>query len=382
MRHAIYLDHAASAPIHPHVIAQMTDIMKTYKGNASSIHAFGRDIKRVLYEAKARISSCIGCSPDQLLFTSGGTESNNMAILGAADAYEHRGRHIITSSIEHYSVLQCCKQLQRRGYEVTYLSVDEYGMICIDQLKKSIRPDTVLISVMYGNNEIGTLQPIQLIGQLARERSILFHTDVVQALGTETIYCDDLSADLITFSSHKIGGPQGVGMLYTRSDVSLSPLMFGGLQQNDRRAGTENVAGIVGFATAVELVNAQLEQRRAHFYDLHQKLICGLEATIDRASFRINGHPRHVLSHITNVSFLGIDSDTMLIKLDLKGIAVANGSACTSGSAKRSHVLQAMGLPADVVSSAVRFSFGMENTTEQIDSCVKVIGDIIRQSGA
>ncbi|WP_411343460.1 cysteine desulfurase family protein [Paenibacillus sp. WLX1005] len=375
----IYLDHAASTPVHPEVAQQMLNVMTGTHGNASSVHAFGRAAKRIVSQARDLISSRIGCHPNELVFTAGGTESDNMALFGAAEALKEQGRHIITSQIEHHAVLHACEVLEKRGYEITYLPVNESGRVSLDDLRAAIRPDTILISIMFGNNEVGTLQPIVEMGQLAREHNILFHTDAVQALGGVSINCHELPVDLISFSSHKINGPQGIGALYVRQGTKLEPLLHGGLQERKRRAGTENLAGIAGFGKAIELATDKLEQRNSELAALRGYFLEQLEEQAGRDAFVINTPLEQSLPHILNVSFPGTTSETMLMNLDMEQIAAASGSACTSGSLELSHVLQAMNLPQNVQQSAIRFSFGLGNNTQEIEQTAQKIATILQR---
>lgn len=373
----IYLDHAASTPVHPQVAQTMMDVMTGQYGNASSIHAFGREAKRTVNGARDAIAALLGCFPDELVFTSGGTESDNLAIFGAVAARKEKGRHIITSAVEHHAVLHTCEELERQGYEVTYLGVDEHGRIRMEELQQAIRPDTVLITIMYANNEVGTLQPIREIGELARERGVLFHTDAVQALGTQHISCKDMPVDMISLSAHKINGPQGVGALYVRRGTMLEARTHGGLQERQRRAGTENMAGIAGFAEALKIAVSQAEKRYEHDLLLRSLLLEQLEKRVGSEHFHVNGHPDYTLPHILNVSFPEVSTETMLMNLDMEGIAVASGSACTSGSLEVSHVLQAMNLPEALLHSAIRFSWGLGNTTEEMIKTGEKIGTIL-----
>lgn len=375
----IYLDHAASTPVHPEVAQQMLNVMTGTHGNASSVHAFGRAAKQIVSRARDLISSRLGCHPNELVFTAGGTESDNLALFGVAEALKEQGRHIITSQIEHHAVLHACEVLEKRGYAITYLPVDPHGRVSLDELRAAIRPDTILISIMFGNNEVGTLQPIEEIGQLARERGILFHTDAVQALGGVMINCHELPVDMISFSAHKINGPQGIGALYVRQGTKLEPLLHGGLQERKRRAGTENLAGIAGFGKAVELATDKLEQRHNELAALRRHFLEQLEEKAGREAFVINTPLEQSLPHILNVSFPGTTSETMLMNLDMEQIAAASGSACTSGSLELSHVLQAMNLPQNVQQSAIRFSFGLGNTTQEIEQTAQKIATILQR---
>lgn len=375
----IYLDHAASTPVHPEVAEAMVTVMREQYGNASSIHAYGRAAKRLVNGSRDRLAALVGCRPDELVFTSGGTESDNLALFGAAEARKDRGRHIITTAIEHHAVLHACGRLEKQGYEVTYLPVDRQGQVHPEQVREAIRPDTILISVMYANNEVGTIQPIEDIGALAAEKGIVFHVDAVQALGALEIRLGELSVDLMSFSAHKINGPQGVGALYVSRELVIEPILFGGLQERRRRAGTENMAGIAGFAKAAELAAQQLPGRAARDEELRRIFLDTLETEVGAGRFHVNGHPTRRLAHIVNVSFPECDTETMLMNLDMEGIAVASGSACSSGSLEPSHVLEAMNLPINFLNSAIRFSFGLGNTTEEMKLTAEKVGTILNR---
>ncbi|MNW34198.1 Cysteine desulfurase [compost metagenome] len=378
MKH-IYLDHAASTPIHPEVAEVMMSVMREQYGNASSIHSYGRAAKKLVNGARDRIAKVLGCRSDELVFTSGGTESDNLAIFGTVAARPQRGRHIITTSIEHHAVLHTCEKLEKDGFEVTYLPVDRYGRIHSESVLEAIRPDTILVSVMYGNNEVGTIQPIEEIGKITSERDIVFHVDAVQALGTVPIHCSELPVDLMSFSSHKINGPQGVGALYVRHELMIEPQLYGGLQERKRRAGTENMAGIAGFAKALELVSTGLAEVVQHDEMLRGTLLNSLEQRIGSDRYQINGSQSERLPHILNISFPECDAETMLMNLDMEGIAVSSGSACTSGSLEPSHVLEAMNLPKNLLSSAIRFSFGLGNTNEEMKLTAEKVETILER---
>ncbi|RCX22469.1 cysteine desulfurase [Fontibacillus phaseoli] len=375
----IYLDHAASTPVHPEVAEAMLGVMTEQYGNASSVHSFGRAAKRLVNGSRDKLARFIGCRSEELVFTGGGTESDNLALFGTAEARSDRGRHIITTAIEHHAVIHACQRLEQQGYEVTYLPVDRYGQVHPEQVHEAIRPDTILVSVMYGNNETGTIQPIAEIGELTSSRDIVFHVDAVQAMGALPINCHELPVDLMSFSSHKINGPQGVGALYIRRELSIEPILYGGLQERKRRAGTENMAGIAGFAKAAELAAAQLPERAARDEQLREVLISALKREIGEERFHVNGHPSQRLPHILNISFPECDTETMLMNLDMEGIAVASGSACSSGSLEPSHVLEAMNLPQNILRSAIRFSFGLGNTTEEMQHTAEKIGTILER---
>ncbi|WP_456289581.1 cysteine desulfurase [Paenibacillus sp. AK002] len=376
---SVYLDHAASTPVHPEVAERMMNVMTSQYGNASSVHAFGREAKKIVNGARDRIASLLGCHSDELVFTAGGTESDNLAVLGLLESLGAEGRHVITSAVEHHAVLHTCHELERRGCQVTYVPVDPTGRVSAEDIAGAIQDNTALVTIMYGNNEVGTVQPIAEIGELCRSRGIVFHTDAVQALGSEAINCRELPVDMWSFSAHKINGPQGVGALVVRRGLSVSPRLFGGLQEKKRRAGTENMAGIAGFAAAVEWTVQNMDTRIQHYRELRSTLLDGLRQEIGENSFVINGNPEHHLPHILNISFPGANTETMLMNLDMEGIAAASGSACTSGSLEISHVLRAMKLSDPVLRSAIRFSFGLGNTTQEMEYTAQKIGTILNR---
>jgi len=374
----IYLDHAATTPLHPEVVEAMLPYFREHFGNPSSIHGYGQKVKLALVEARDRIASRLGCAAGQLIFTSGGTESDNLALFGvAASALGQVRKHIITSAVEHHAVLHACKQLERSGFEVTFLPVDRTGRIDLSELESALRPDTLMISLMFGNNEVGTLQPVYEAGMLARSRGVWLHIDAVQALGVMPLSLASMPADLVSFSAHKINGPKGVGALYVGKGVPLSPRLFGGSQERNKRAGTENVPGIVGFAKAVELATDDVNAKRERLERIRAHMIERLRERLGPDKFVVNGHPSERLPHILNVSFPGVDSETMLMNLDLAGIAASSGSACSSGSLEPSHVLQAMGLPEPLLRSAVRFSFGYDTTEQEIDTAAQTVATIL-----
>lgn len=374
----IYLDHAATTPIHPEVKQAMLPFLDQYFGNPSSIHQFGREVRHAIDKARVQVAQALNGEPGQLIFTSGGTEADNLALLGVAESMRAMGKnHIITTQIEHHAVLDACRYLEKIGYEVTYLPVDHTGMVHIEDVEKAIRPQTALVSVMFGNNEVGTIQPIKEIGFLTREKGVLFHTDAVQAFGMEEIDMKALPVDLISISSHKINGPKGVGALYMSGKVKLTPRMFGGSQERRRRAGTENVPGIVGFGQAAEIIQRNREENRSKVKKLRHIFIQTLKQ--NDIEFVVNGHEEKVLPHILNVSFLGTETETLLMNFDLEGIACASGSACTSGTLEVSHVLQAMRIDEALLRSAIRFSFGMGNTEEEIREAANKVAAVVRR---
>jgi cysteine desulfurase len=374
----IYLDHAATTPLHPEVLEAMLPYYRESFGNPSSMHAFGQVAKKAIDRARATIADRLGCRTNELIFTSGGTESNNNAIFGAMSAAGGK-QHLITTRIEHHAVLHPCEQLEKLGSEATYLEPDDTGLIAPEQIEKAIRPDTALISIMFGNNEVGTLQPIDAIGKVARSRGIAFHVDAVQALGKVDMNLSDLPVDLMSFSAHKINGPKGIGALYVSGKQRLAPLLYGGSQERKRRPGTENVAGIAAFAKAVELAFEERTNRCEQTERLRSAMLGGLINHLGAEAFVVNGHQTLRLPHILNVSFPGTDSETLLMNLDIAGIAASSGSACTSGSLEVSHVLQAMRLPESVIHAAIRFSFGMGNSMEEIETAAKKIATIVKR---
>lgn len=377
---SIYLDHAATSPLQPAVFEAMLPYQIGYFGNPSSMHAYGRDARKALNEARDLIANSLGCQPGQLVFTSGGTESDNLALFGTLNGYGKDKKHLITTRVEHQAVLNACRHLEELGYEVTYLPVDSSGVVSLTDIEAAVRPDTFLISVMYGNNEVGSIQPVADIGLLARKKGILFHVDAVQALGIADIDLSALPVDLMTFSAHKINGPKGVGALYVSPQVRLSPLLFGGNQERKRRAGTENVPGIVGFSKAVQIAMENLSEKRERMERLRQQFILTLQSRLDPGTgFTVNGNSDRRLPHILNVSFPGTDTETLLMNLDLEGIAASSGSACTSGSLEVSHVLEAMNLSPEVTHSAVRFSFGWGNTEEEICRAAEIAATIVNR---
>ncbi|UKS27781.1 cysteine desulfurase [Paenibacillus sp. HWE-109] len=373
----IYLDYAATTPVHPDVLEAMLPFYTAFYGNPSSTHSFGRATRTALNRFRDAMAKSLGCLPAELIFTSGGTESNNMAIFGLLNANKEEKKHILTTQIEHHAVLHPCERLESLGYEVTYLPVGPTGLTQIEDVEAAIRPDTALISVMYVNNEVGTIQPIKSIGQLARARQIPFHVDAVQALGKLPINLHELPVDLVSFSAHKLYGPKGVGALYVSKHTKLIPHVYGGSQERKRRAGTENVAAIAGFAKAVELFLPQQISMQQQAAELRQVMIDVLEQQLGSEGFTINGHTEQSVPHILNISFPGISTETLLMNLDLDNVAAASGSACTSGSLEVSHVLKAMKLPENVTASAVRFSFGMGNSKEQIETAAQKVATII-----
>ncbi|WP_307194361.1 cysteine desulfurase family protein [Neobacillus niacini] len=361
----IYLDHAATTPMHPRVIEKMMEVMNNNFGNPSSIHSFGREARHYIDLARETLARSIGAKENEIIFTSGGTEADNMALFGAAESNQHKGKHIITTQIEHHAVLHACQRLEKMGFEVTYLPVNQTGVISLDDLRGALRDDTILVSVMYGNNEVGTIQPIKEIGELLKSHQALFHSDAVQAYGIEEINVEELNVDLLAVSAHKINGPKGTGFLYVRDKVKLVPRAYGGEQERKRRAGTENVAAIVGFQEAVKIASEERLVKREIYQGFKKNFINHL--TEHHIDFSLNGLLEHSLPHVLNLSFPGTNVEAMLVNLDLAGIAVSSGSACTAGSIEPSHVLVAMfGKESDVLINSIRFSFGFNTTEDQI----------------
>ncbi len=374
----IYLDHAATTPMHPRVIEVITSTMTEHFGNPSSIHSYGREARKLVDDARVGIAQSIGAHETEVIFTSGGTEADNYAIFGVAQANRVKGKHIITTAIEHHAVLRTCQQLEKEGFEVTYLPVDETGVISLEDFKQSLRDDTILVTIMYGNNEVGSIQPIAQIGELLEQHQAVFHTDAVQAYGTETIHVTELKVDLLSVSAHKINGPKGIGFLYAKNGVKLSPRLFGGEQERKRRAGTENVPSVTGFLEAVKIAYAEKEVRREKYSQLKEMLITTLKTK--HIEFEINGNLETSLQHVLNLSFPGTHVEAMLVNLDLAGIAVSSGSACTAGTIDPSHVLVAMfGEKSDKLTNSIRFSFGDTNTVEQMQRTGEEIAKIVQR---
>lgn len=372
----IYLDHSATTPVDPQVADLMLKYYLEFYGNPSSVHSYGREVKKALEDARSQVASLIGANPAEITFTSGGTEADNLAIQGVAKTRANKGKHLITTAIEHHAVLDTCKYLAKNGYELTVLPVDEEGSVSIDDVIKAIRPDTILISIMHANNEVGSIQPIAEIGKLTREKDILLHVDAVQSLGKIPIDVKQMNIDLLTMSSHKIYGPKGVGALYVRKGVKLSPLVFGGSQERKIRSGTENTPGIIGFGLACELAGQRMEEENKELTRLRDKLLDGILSSID--SVKLNG-PRGEkrLPNNVNVSIRYIEGESLLLSLDMMGIAASSGSACTSGSLDPSHVLLAMGLSHEVAHGSLRLSLGRQNTDEDIDFVLQELPKIV-----
>lgn len=373
----IYLDNAATTKVADSVVDAMLPYFKEYYGNASSIYQLGAKSKEALDESREYIAGTLGAKTNEIYFTAGGSESDNWAIKATADAYAQKGKHIITSAIEHHAVLHTCEYLEKHGYEVTYVGVDENGVIKLDELKAAIRPDTILISVMFANNEIGTIQPIKEIGEIAKEHDILFHTDAVQAYAQIPINVDEMHIDMLSASGHKLNGPKGIGFLYIRKGIKIRSFVHGGQQERGRRAGTENIPGIVGLAAAAKRSFSMLEEKMKKEIELRDYLISRIEAEIPYC--RLNGDRKKRLPNNVNFSFQFIEGESMLILLDSKGIAASSGSACTSGSLDPSHVLLAIGLPHEIAHGSLRLTMSEENTKEEMDYVVEQLTAILER---
>lgn len=373
----IYLDNAATTKVADSVVDAMLPYFKEYYGNASSIYQLGAKSKEALDESREYIAGTLGAKTNEIYFTAGGSESDNWAIKATADAYAQKGKHIITSAIEHHAVLHTCEYLEKHGYEVTYVGVDENGVIKLDELKAAIRPDTILISVMFANNEIGTIQPIKEIGEIAKEHDILFHTDAVQAYAQVPINVDEMHIDMLSASGHKLNGPKGIGFLYIRKGIKIRSFVHGGQQERGRRAGTENIPGIVGLAAAAKRSFSMLEEKMQKEIELRDYLISRIEAEIPYC--RLNGDRKKRLPNNVNFSFQFIEGESMLILLDSKGIAASSGSACTSGSLDPSHVLLAIGLPHEIAHGSLRLTLSEENTKEEMDYVVEQLAAILER---
>jgi len=367
------MDHSATTPVREEVVEAMLPFYRELFGNPSSVHAPGRTVRRAIEEAREKTAQALGAEPAEIFFTAGGTESNNITLRGAA---KKRGKpgHIITSSIEHHAVLDVCSELAAEGHQVTFLSVDHYGRVSIDQLQAAITPDTFMISIMAANNEIGTLQPLTAIGEMAREHQILFHTDAVQMVGQLPLDLKNLNVDFLSLSAHKFNGPKGIGALYMRKGVKVTPLYCGGGQERKLRPGTENVPGIVGLSRALELAVAEMADKKKRLEAMRHKMIKELLAISETI---LNGHPEERLPNNVNVSFKHIEGEAVLLSLDLEGIAASSGSACSSGSLEPSHVLSAIGLDHPTAHGSIRFSLGWGNTEEDVDYLLQVVPRVV-----
>jgi len=371
----IYLDYAATTPTHPEVVKAMLPYFTEAFGNPSSIYSCGQQARGAIEESRTKIADLIGARDEEIVFTSGGTEADNFAIKGVASSKESKGNHILTSPIEHHAVIETCKFLERRGFSITYLPVDEYGLVDPSDVKKAITDKTILISVMHANNEIGTIEPIAEIGRIAREAGIYFHTDTVQTVGHIPINVDELGVDLLSISAHKLYGPKGVGALYIRKGTKLVSLVHGGEQERGQRAGTYNVPGIIGFGRAVELAQQEMNQEAERLTPLRDKLINGLLERIDHT--RLNGHPRKRLPNNVNISVDFVEGESMCLGLDLAGICASTGSACASSTLEPSHVLLATGLSPERAYGSLRFTLGKWTTEEEIDQVLEVLPPLV-----
>ena len=374
MSKLIYLDNAATTQVYPEVLQEMLPYFSEVYSNPSAIYSFASESKKAVDKARTSVAELINAKTDEIYFTGGGSESDNWALKATADAYASKGKHIITSTIEHHAILHTCAYLEKKGFEITYVNVDENGKVKLDELEAAIRPDTILISIMTANNEIGTIQPIADIGALCREAGVLFHTDAVQAAGHLPIDVEAMHIDLLSMSAHKFRGPKGVGVLYARRGVALETVIHGGAQERGKRAGTENLPGICGAAAAFDEACANLKEHAAYLTPLRDKLIAGLTAIPHTV---LNGDPVRRLPGNVNVCFEGIEGESLLLMLDAKGIAASSGSACTSGSLDPSHVLLALGRPHEVAHGSLRLSLDVDNTPEEIDYILDVLPGIV-----
>lgn len=373
----VYLDNNATTRMREEVLEAMLPFYKDIYGNASSIHSFGRPARKAIDDARTHVAKLLGAnSPEEIIFTSGGTESDNFAIRGVAQALKAKGDHIITTAIEHHAVLNTCKSLEKEGCKVTYLGVDKYGVVNLEELKKAITDKTVLITIMYANNEMGTIEPITEIGKIAKERNVYFHTDAVQAVGKLDFKVRDMNIDLLSMSGHKIYGPKGIGAMYIGKGTKITPQIFGGHHEMGKRAGTENVAGIVGLGRAAELALKEIGEE-GKIKELRDYLYGGIVSNIE--DIHLNGHPQMRLPNTLNISFTYLEGESIILNLDMEGIAVSTGSACTSGTLEPSHVLTAMGLDPVNTQGSVRFSLGRDNTKSDMDYVIGVLPPIIKK---
>jgi len=373
------MDYAGTTPMREEVLDAMMPYFTMKFGNASTICYYGREAKTALYDSREKIAHLIGSDPKEVFFTSGGTEADNWALRGIANANRNRGNHIVTTSIEHHAILHTCQYLEKKGFKITFLPVDENGLINVEDIINAITDETILVSIMHANNEIGTIQPIEIISKVIKDKNpnIYFHTDAVQTVGKIPVKVKDLGVDLLSISSHKIYGPKGIGALYIKKGVKISPLMIGGSQENNRRAGTENVPAIVGFGKAAELAEMEMEDQYERLIYLRDKLISGI---LRRIPFtHLNGHPSNRLPHNINISFEFVEGESLLLNLDMKGICASSGSACSSGSLEPSHVLLAIGLPKEVARGSLRLTLGRYNNEEEIDYFLEILPNIVNK---
>jgi cysteine desulfurase len=373
----IYMDHSATTPTRDEVVDAMLPYYREEWGNASSVHSPGRRARQAVEESREKIAALTGAKPDEVVFTSGGTESDNLAVRGVAAARRDHGRHLITSGVEHHAVLNTCRALEKDGFEVTVLPVDQYGLVDPAELRAALRPETVLVSIMAANNEVGTVEPIAELAAIASEAQVAFHTDAVQAVGRVPVNVDELGVDLLSASAHKFYGPKGVGFLYVRSGTRLQRVQTGGHHEKGRRAGTENVPGIVGMATALELACGEIASEVDRLRGLRDRLQEGLMGSLDRV--HLNGHPEKRLPHVLNLSFENAEGEAILMYLDAAGICASTGSACTSGDLEPSHVLTGMGVPAEIAHGSIRFSLGRMNTEEDVQYVMEQVPAVIER---
>jgi len=371
------MDHNATTPLHPEALDAMLPFLKDNFGNPSSIHWAGRGVKKYIDEAREKVASLLNADPSEIVFTGGGSEGDNLAIKGVANVLKKKSNHIITTQVEHPAVLTTCQYMEKRGCKVTYLPVDHDGVIDLDDLRDSITKKTVLISIMYANNETGTLFPVKEAGEIAADNGIIFHTDAVQAVGKIPIDTKDMKVNLLSLSGHKLYGPKGIGCLYVKKGTPLVPLIHGGHQEGGRRAGTENIPGIVGLGKACEIVNRDMESQSKHITKLRDRLYKGIIDKLDHV--KLNGHTINRIPNTLNLSFEFIEGESLLLNLDLEGIAVSSGSACTSGSLKPSHVLTAMDITPEIAQGSLRFSLGLGNTEEDVEYVLGVLPEIVNR---
>ena len=371
----IYLDNAASTPVHEQVFHEMIPFLQDQFGNPSSIHRYGRFAQRAIQNARKQIAHLINSEPNEILLTSGGTESNNTALFGLAHAA--KGNHIITSSIEHEAILEPCKKLEKEGFEITYIPVDDSGLVNSKDIEKSITPETCLVSIMFANNEVGTIQPIQEISKICHDKQIVFHTDAVQAVGKVKLDVKELGIDMLSISSHKINGPKGVGSLYIKKGIEIIPFIFGGGQENGMRSGTENVASIVGFGKACQLAQENMKQNILHLQNIRNNLIAKVMKEIPLVT--LNGHSDQRIANNAHFTFLGVNGEDLIIKLDENGIAASTGSACSVRVQKESHVLKAMGFSHDQIAGSLRLTVGISNTDSEIEKTVEILKKVVKE---
>ena len=371
----VYMDNAATTALRRDVLDAMMPYLTDIYGNPSSLHYFGQEAHKAVENARHQVASALNAEDNEIVFTGCGTEADNMALKGIAEKYQSKGKHIITSSVEHHAILHTCEYLEKHGFEVTYLPVDEYGMVKAEQVRDAIRSDTILVSIMFANNEVGTIMPIKEIGAVCREKGVFFHTDAVQAVGHVAIDVKAMNIDLLSLSAHKLHGPKGVGALYIRKGIVVPPLLHGGAQERRKRAGTENVAGIVGLGKAIEIACSDIEGISKRMCYLRDKLINGIEASIPEV--KLNGHRTERLPGNVNFSIKYIEGESILLMLDINGIAASSGSACTSGSLDPSHVLLAMGMPHETAHGSLRLTLGDDTTEDDIDYVLEVLPEIV-----